>query len=850
MDFLKKSFLPLDPIRIEVTARIGLSCFLSLILSIADIPSVLPASLSFFPAIVAVSLSLSIPFLLFSVGTVIPITFMLVIFTQITQTALLAAATISDGLFVGLFAVMAFIISGLYFGEKKQQVSSMGAAFTCLTGMNALSYRTLVQDGFSASVSNGQVAELLEWVQGALTTVCELNGQPLNCWEEELPRVDGSLEITLPDSAGDLAGQTAFISVSGNSTLTVNVPGGLWIVSGLWTWSGVDNPLAGNRNMLIALGWGMAALAFGIVLPPFRTARKIIARTLVPAVLSEIAAADNLEAATEKKDKLVHFYNTIVGGSIADVTTFEPRIFTAPYEYIVPQLKALVVATEKAMLGAFVEMAWNRDDVSIEKGTKMKASFSILGECAKALASNEDENLKKIKAEHKELVTSSVLDVPSYFSTLSDNVLDATLAWLDVYKHPQQPHPCSKAGNKNLLKIYLPWILLPMLYIEQLAVVLMRFFHPKKWNWRDILFSFKVTLGFVALFVSTVYWDKYSDYAIETNQGTSGAVFSGWQLLAYAYSWKPTVEGSVKKGIQRGFGTALGGFMAWLGIIVCSWSYDDDAEINRYGLCAWLTVSCVIAGYFSIDPGMAARVGFSPDHGYVGLYFAMTEVLIALEVFRGAGSKNALTVNRVVANLAGIALALILSLIPPFVRGGDPKLEAECLSSLKGDFADLLQTLLNEEDHRKIVSEDYKTAFLQDASSKLKTTAFYLKDANKLKVLPFMKVDERLKPLLEDMVVSKSLIGLLLAVAGNIVEANKTAEIARGTAAHHVLQQILSRYKDDATEKEEPTGELESGAQPDAVNADANAVTSLLVSLVRTIDTTFLNLEAELSQIG
>jgi threonine/homoserine efflux transporter RhtA len=126
--------------------------------------------------------------------------------------------------------------------------------------------------------------------------------------------------------------------------------------------------------------------------------------------------------------------------------------------------------------------------------------------------------------------------------------------------------------------------------------------------------------------------------------------------------------------------------MAWLGIIVCSWSYDDDAEINPYGLCAWLTVSCVVAAYFTIDPGFAARVGGSYDHGYTGIYFAMTEVLIALEVYREAGSKEALTLNRVVANLAGIALAILLSSIPPCIRGGDPQHEIECLSSLKDAF--------------------------------------------------------------------------------------------------------------------------------------------------------------------
>jgi hypothetical protein len=64
-----------------------------------------------------------------------------------------------------------------------------------------------------------------------------------------------------------------------------------------------------------------------------------------------------------------------------------------------------------------------------------------------------------------------------------------------------------------------------------------------------------------------------------------------------------------------------------------------------------------------------------------------------------------------------------------------------------------------------------------------------------------------LKPLLEDIVVSKTLIELFLALAGNIVEADQTAEIAQGTAAHHALQHILCRYtKDDVIGKNSPIG--------------------------------------------
>lgn len=103
--------------------------------------------------------------------------------------------------------------------------------------------------------------------------------------------------------------------------------------------------------------------------------------------------------------------------------------------------------------------------------------------------------------------------------------------------------------------------------------------------------------------------------------------------MAYAFAWRPTHEGTVKKGIQRILGTALGGFFGWLSVIVCSWSYDDDAEINPYGLIAWLTIITMLCTYFwSLPSGVAAHFGQDKDHGYVAMYFTMTQALIALEV--------------------------------------------------------------------------------------------------------------------------------------------------------------------------------------------------------------------------
>lgn len=97
-----------------------------------------------------------------------------------------------------------------------------------------------------------------------------------------------------------------------------------------------------------------------------------------------------------------------------------------------------------------------------------------------------------------------------------------------------------------------------------------------------------------------VYWSAYASFGIETGLPGVNGVYAGWQHVSYAFCWMPTVEGTFKKGLQRCLGTCLGGFAAWLAIIVASGSYDDSAAINPSGLVAWLTSKLPISQDASI----------------------------------------------------------------------------------------------------------------------------------------------------------------------------------------------------------------------------------------------------------
>jgi hypothetical protein len=162
----------------------------------------------------------------------------------------------------------------------------------------------------------------------------------------------------------------------------------------------------------------------------------------------------------------------------------------------------------------------------------------------------------------------------------------------------------------------------------------------------------------ILLVIISVYWERYANFALrQEGDFTTGAVFSGWHMMAYSNSWLPTTEGTVKKGLQRLLGACLGGLLAWLGVIVCSWSYSDDAPINPYALCAWLTVTTTALAHLE-----GALEGFGPkvDWSTSGMYVVSVQGLIALEVYLGLGTKGGLVSNRVVATIAGILMSALI----------------------------------------------------------------------------------------------------------------------------------------------------------------------------------------------
>jgi hypothetical protein len=142
--------------------------------------------------------------------------------------------------------------------------------------------------------------------------------------------------------------------------LVIRIPGGLWIVRGLWTWNGLDNPLAVMQNLLVIVSWTILCLIISPALPPWWTARHLVTHDMLPAAryiaiyspsVAPINQAEDDEqeedtAGKEELDKeqaaedekpnekdpsivrvhLIEHANTLHGGLLALVTAFELRL--------------------------------------------------------------------------------------------------------------------------------------------------------------------------------------------------------------------------------------------------------------------------------------------------------------------------------------------------------------------------------------------------------------------------------------------------------------------------------------------------------------------------------------------
>lgn len=821
-------------------ARITAACIVGFSLSIADLPHIIPPSLSFMVGVFTGSLSISAPKLLYAVPlfTIIVVgTFLL---AAMFSSLLLLAVTVSDALFVVLYAIYAFAMTALFFGSNFEGTSSFASLYIFFAGLLSLSYRPMVISGIPPlGIPPYDVRTIGElWRQSGTTNPLAQyrNFTIAICWALFAATVVPVFAIPPIRTL--------------RNVLTQNI---------------VTDALTDVQRDLVKLVEALQAEVDKIrgqgdgAVQSTSSAVEMIQSQIVESdkyrmqLVERVQKWNYIHSGGTSQAGLTIFEPLLCGGVIANCELFRSndhslrQLHPYPLRYTVPELKILFSETDRLIQSLMLlillpaeelsqmSTSNSNEDAVVRENTdrpeiailQLKSANENLSLCTRALANQRsatvredlDRAVESIKRRRRvRPATSTRLNISGTFSdeddgdervsnveistasgstTLtsintadrnfdhfdyvklcSDFVVQATANWLDALRgvttippseefavsvggksKSRNTPPKKRTATSNFLKIYIPWLAIPLLPLVRFFQAIVEIpLKPKEWRLTPFLWSLKLTAGYVALFAMSVYWKAYADFAIRSTNVAIGGVFSGWQLGAFAFSWTPTVEGTFKKGLQRILGTCLGGFFAWLGIIICSGTIQDGVPINPFGLVVWLTFSMHIAAAIGLDKGIQSWFGADADHGYTATYFGTVLTLVSLEVYLGLGSKGDLVANRLVATVSGVVVALLINLVPPYEIGGDPSHTKRYHESIEKAFDALLNVIVSAEKREDVDGESFTREYI-DAMSKQRRFAVFLRnDAHTLRVLPFFQVNERLSVLLDSLVVVESVI--------------------------------------------------------------------------------------------
>ena len=194
------------------------------------------------------------------------------------------------------------------------------------------------------------------------------------------------------------------------------------------------------------------------------------------------------------------------------------------------------------------------------------------------------------------------------------------------------------------------------------------------------------------------------------------------------------------KGLMRAVGTCLGGLSAWLGISLCSWSYNGANPANPYAWVAWSTVSLFIGHFTGKGKGAAAFFGMN-EHGYFAFYYNLVFNIVGVSAFFGSFSVNAGTASRICSNLSGIAMAMLVSILPPYYSGKDPRFIIDyCEGMLQWHRTAALEYIENHD-----ISMESLMKMEDDVGNYRKKAEMLLTDAGRWEALSYFRTPPELK---------------------------------------------------------------------------------------------------------
>lgn len=390
-----------------------LSMLLSYIAVFANVSYVTPIETAPLMGILVPFLVMLFPTLTFSFGSLTLPVFSVFLYCLVSSSALLAiAASYGTAAYIVVFGVWAFWNCTSLRWDKSEG-SKVSIILIAVVFQTVLIWPTFVtvQDGFTvpdASLLPNTQAVLQEYLADtvAIATSLGVGTHQLTIQSGVLQGIVAQVTIPDPDTAAEAS---------------TYLPGGMWLVKGAWTYSGVNNPLASYQNMFVFTCWMIVFVGLAVLLPPVRTMRSAVWRGMIPAALKDTAEMlrlhvenvtkdgdedDDDDARQDSRTKIaqlhgncIYHMNSLFNGTLAKYTVFEPRLLTNPCTHppefttmYLAQLSVLVARATAASVG--IQLFTSREFCydNLTSGVYSNAADK-LDVCAKALATGNADFL-------------------------------------------------------------------------------------------------------------------------------------------------------------------------------------------------------------------------------------------------------------------------------------------------------------------------------------------------------------------------------------------------------------------------------------------------------------------------
>ncbi len=216
---------------------------------------------------------------------------------------------------------------------------------------------------------------------------------------------------------------------------------------------------------------------------------------------------------------------------------------------------------------------------------------------------------------------------------------------------------------------------------------------------------------------------------------------------------------------MRLVGTLLGGFSAWVGFMLCSWSYNGTNPINPYAWIAWLAVNQFIWNFHGKGVGVSAFLGMEYDTSFFAFYYNLTLILVGMESFLGEYSVNEGVARRVSNNMLGIAIAMFASILPPYYSAADPTFTTEYCEEMM----EFHRSVANQYVENQAISMESVMQMEENVVHFRRKAELILTDGGRFHALPYFQPPPGLKSILDILIAEEA---YLIWIYKRLAEAN------------------------------------------------------------------------------